>query len=178
MMVWLLLIYSVPANPSRKRAAIWREVKRVGAVYLRDGVCALPEREEAIAAAQAIAEKVREFEGTATIVRGAQIDEPSAETVITQSRSARAAEYGEIAQDAEGFLDHVRRETEHRTFTYAELEELEGDLQKLKQWSMQVRARDYFGSPEREAVDAALARCDEALATFLDAAYRNDEATT
>jgi hypothetical protein len=178
-MTWLLLIYSVPAHPSRKRAAIWREVKRVGAVYLRDGVCVLPEQEETVAAARAIAEKVREFDGAATIVRGARIDDPSAETVIVQSRTARAVEYGEIAGDAEGFLDHVRRETEHRAFTFAELEELEGDLQKLKRWYGQVHARDYFGSPEREAVDAALARCDEALATFLEnnEAYRNDEAT-
>lgn len=176
-MTWLLLIYSVPAHPSRKRAAIWREVKRIGAIYLRDGVCALPERAETIAAARAIAEKVRAFEGTATIVRTAQLDEQSAETVVAQSRTARAAEYGEIAGDAEGFLDHVRRETEHRAFTFAELEELENDLHKLKHWSEQVRARDYFGSPEGEAVNAALARCDEALAAFLDEAYRNDEAT-
>jgi len=175
-MRWLLLIYSVPANPSRKRAAIWREVKRIGAIYLRDGVCALPERDETVAAAEAIAEKVREFEGTATIVRGARIDEQSAETVMMQSRAARAAEYAEISGDAEGFLDHVRRETEHRAFTYAELEELENDLHKLKQWSGQVQARDYFGSPEGEVVDTALARCDEALAAFLDEAYRNDEA--
>lgn len=175
-MEWLLLIYSVPANPSRKRAAIWREVKRVGAVYLRDGVCALPEREETVAAAQAIADKVRGYEGTATVVRGARIDEQSAEAVITESRTARAAEYGEIARDAEGFLDHVRRETEHRAFTYAELEELEGDLRKLRQWSAQVRARDYFGGPEHEAVEAALARCDEALTAFLDEAYRSEGA--
>lgn len=175
-MTWLLLIYSVPANPSRKRAAIWREVKRVGAVYLRDGVCALPEREETVAAAQAIAEKVREYGGSATVVQGARIDERSAETVITESRAARAAEYGEIARDAQGFLDHVRQETEHRAFTYVELEELEGDLQKLKQWRGQVQARDYFGGPEHEAVDTMLARCDEALAAFLDEAYRNEGA--
>ena len=97
--------------------------------------------------------------------------------VVAQSHTARAAEYGEITGDAEGFLDHVRRETEHRAFTFAELEELENDLHKLKQWSGQVRARDYFGSPEGSAVDAALARCDEALAAFLDEAYRNDGAT-
>jgi len=174
---WLLLIYSVPAEPSRKRAAIWREVKRIGSVYLRDGVCALPEREETFAAVEAIAANVREFEGTATIVRGAQLDERSVKAVIAQSRAARAAEYGEIIRDAEGFLAHVRRETKHRAFTFAELEELEGDLQKLKRWSEQVRARDYFGSPESGAVDAAFARCEEALAVFLDEAYRNDRAT-
>lgn len=173
-MTWLLLIYSVPAEPSRKRAAIWREVKRIGVVYLRDGVCALPEREETVAAVQVIANKVVEFGGQATVVRGAQLDEQSATRVVEQSQDARAAEYAEIARDAEGFLAHVRRETEHRTFTFAELEELEGDLHKLRRWRDQVRARDYFDSPERSEVETQLARCEEALAAFLDEAYRND----
>ncbi|MGH2561215.1 MAG: Chromate resistance protein ChrB, partial [Thermomicrobiales bacterium] len=41
---WALLIYVLPSHPSRLRAAVWRDVKRAGAVYLRDGACALPER--------------------------------------------------------------------------------------------------------------------------------------
>ena len=46
---WLLLIYTVPAEPTRKRAFIWRELKKVGAPYLRDGVCILPERPDTLA---------------------------------------------------------------------------------------------------------------------------------
>ena len=71
---WLLLIYTVPAEPSRKRAAIWRDVKKVGAVYLRDGVCALPERQETTSAMRAIAARVEEFEGQATLVEAARLD--------------------------------------------------------------------------------------------------------
>src|SRR5438309_7457883 len=41
---WLLLIYTLPSQPSRKRAYVWRELKKVGAVYLRDGVAILPRR--------------------------------------------------------------------------------------------------------------------------------------
>jgi Protein ChrB, N-terminal len=66
---WLLFIYTVPSEPSRKRAYIWREVKKVGAIYLRDGVCALPEREETMAAFRKIAAKVTEFDGEATARR-------------------------------------------------------------------------------------------------------------
>ena len=55
---WRLLIYTVPAQPSRKRAFIWRELKKAGAVYLRDGVCALPERPETAAVLSAVAAKV------------------------------------------------------------------------------------------------------------------------
>ena len=65
---WLVLIYTVPSEPSRKRAFIWRELKKAGAVYLRDGVCALPERPETLAALSAIAARVEELGGQATLV--------------------------------------------------------------------------------------------------------------
>jgi hypothetical protein len=165
---WLLLIYTVPAEPTRKRAAIWRDVKKVGAVYLRDGVCALPELPETTSAMRAIAAKVDEFEGQATLVEAARLDAARAEWVVSQSRTARAAEYAEIAREAEQLLAHVARETQHREFTFAELEDLEADLGKIKRWIEQVQARDYF----REGPDARLVElleeCDSALAAFLD----------
>jgi hypothetical protein len=79
---WLLLIYTVPARPTRKRAYIWREVKKIGAVYMRDGVCVLPERPEAVKAADGIAARVREFEGEATVVTGARFDAARTEAVV------------------------------------------------------------------------------------------------
>jgi hypothetical protein len=175
---WLLLIYTVPAEPSRKRAAIWRDVKKVGAVYLRDGVCALPEGPQTTAAMRAIAARVDEFEGQATLVEAARLDAVRADWVASQSRTARAAEYADIAREAEQLLAHVARETEHREFTFAELEELEADLGKIKRWTEQVRARDYFGDGPDARLVELLERCDGALATFLErSAGREMDAT-
>ncbi len=171
---WSLLIYVVPSEPSRKRAYIWREIKKVGAVYLRDGVCALPERAETADALRRIAAKVEEFGGEATLVEAAHLDPKREEALTAASRIARTSEYRELAREAEGFLAHVRRETEHREFTFAELEELEEDLGKLTRWTDQVRARDYFGGADAEAVTALLARCEEELAAFLETAARED----
>src|SRR4051812_23080494 len=122
-MGWILLIYTVPSEPSRKRAFIWRELKKIGAVYLRDGVCALPERETTAVACRQIAAKVEEFGGEATLVEGAQLDERRTEALTVAARAARTAEYREVARECEQFLAHVQRETEHRAFTFAELEE-------------------------------------------------------
>ncbi len=172
---WLLLIYTVPAAPSRKRAAVWRALKQAGAVYLRDGVCALPQRVETTATLRAIAAKIEEFAGEATLIEPASLPEARAEAIVARARRERAAEYAELAHEAEGFLDHVRRETAHRAFTFREVEELEGDLEKLRRWVGQVRARDHFGVAEADQVDELLARCDEALGTFLEEASRRDE---
>lgn len=174
--MWILLIYTVPSEPTRKRAYIWRAIKKVGAVYLRDGVCALPERAETLTALQQIAAKIEEFAGEATLVQAARLDPKRAEMLMVAARTARADEYHELVREAEGFLAHVRRETDHREFTFAELEELAHDLAKLTRWTDQVRARDYFAVPDAEQVTTLLARCEEELAVFLETAAREDEA--
>ena len=175
---WLLLIYTVPAEPSRKRATIWRELKKVGAPYLRDGVCILPERPDTRERLDAIASKVEEFGGDATLVCGARLSETRVAALIDQFRAARAEEYDEIAREANRLLEHVARETEHRQFTYAELEELEADLGKLRRWTDQVLARDYFGDGPPEDLGAVLQRCEHALGTFLEAAAAQENAAT
>lgn len=173
-MTWLLLIYTVPSEPSRKRAYVWREIKKIGALYLRDGVCALPDRTETADALRQVAAKIAEFGGEATLVADAHLDERRAAALIAASRAARAEEYAELAREAEAFLAHVHRETEHRAFTFAELEELEGDLAKLTRWTEQVRARDYFATEDGGRVGALLARCEEELTAFMEMAARED----
>jgi hypothetical protein len=173
---WLLLIYTVPAEPSRKRAFIWRELKKIGAPYLRDGVCILPERSDTAELAGAIAAKVEEFGGDATLVSGARLPHARSASLVEQFRSARAEEYQEITREADQLLAHVAREMEHREFTYAELEELEADLGKLRRWADQVQARDYFGTGAPDDLRDVLDRCERALGTFLEHAAAQDRA--
>lgn len=165
---WLLFIYTVPAAPTRLRAAVWRDLKRAGAVYLRDGVCILPEHEATRAIFQAIAARVEACGGQVTLVHGARLDPPRAARVVAQLQDERAAEYREVVAAAERLLEHVRREYEHRAFRVEELEALEADLGKVRRWVAQIRARDYFGAAKTADIDALLQRCDHALAAFMD----------
>ena len=172
---WLLLIYTIPTEPSRKRAFIWRKLKEVGAVYLRDGVAILPEREDTLTTFRAIAARVKEFAGLATLVAGARLDQERAEAIMAESRAAREAEYADVGREAEAFLQHLRHETTHRVFSVAELEELTVDLTKLERWMAQIRARDYFGSPAAAAVDHRLSCCETGLSLLRQEAWIQDE---
>jgi len=40
---WLIPIYDLPREPSRHQVAVWRKPNSLGALYLQDGVAALPE---------------------------------------------------------------------------------------------------------------------------------------
>jgi len=174
-MTWILLIYTVPSEPTRKRAYIWRELKKIGAIYLRDGVSALPQRPETVPAFKAIAAKIEEFGGEATLVADALLAEKRAAALIAASCTARTEEYADLAGEAEAFLVHVQRETAHRSFTFTELEELERDLAKLTRWMEQVRRRDYFGNAAADGVEKVLKQCEDAVIVFLEAAAHEDK---
>ncbi len=172
---WLLLIYTVPSEPSRKRATVWREIKKAGAVYLRDGVCVLPDRPAQLRLLQAIEAKVIELGGQATLVRSGRLDGERGGAILTAASVARAAEYGEIAKEAGRFQEHIRREREHRELTFAELQELEADLVKLQRWLGQVQERDFIGLDEAEHASTALAKCEADLSAFADEAFDHAE---
>ena len=89
----------------------------MGAVYLRDGVAVLPDRDETRSAFRAIEDKIAEFDGQATLVEGAVIDAEREATIIAQANSGREDEYAELASEAERFLSHVAHERDHRELT-------------------------------------------------------------
>jgi hypothetical protein len=160
---WALLLYTVPAAPSRKRAAVWREVRRLGALYLRDGACALPDTASARAGLAALAARVAELAGQATLVYEARLSPPTAAGLRAELARARQAEYDEVTAAAAALLRHVGREAEHRAFRRAELAGLASDLGRLERWLAQIRARDYLHDGDAAAVTAALAACRAAL---------------
>ena len=162
-MRWLLLLYTVPASPSRKRAAVWREVKRLGAVYLRDGVCALPQTSEAETDLAALAERIREMDGEATLARETLL-EPAAETsIVEQMKAVRDEDYRGVLHEAQTFLRYLGNEAERRDLSLRDLQDLAADLRKLEGWYRQVRARDYFRDTPPERVEAAIRACYDGI---------------
>jgi hypothetical protein len=160
---WLVLIYTLPAEPTRKRAFVWRELKKIGAAYLRDGVCVLPDRTATRQAMLALVDRVRGFDGQATLVEAGRIDELTALEVVRLGQVARASEYSALCESASEFLNHIRRELRHREFSESEAETLMEDLRKLRRWNEQIRARDYFASDAAVEAQAALTECESTL---------------
>ena len=74
---WFVLVYKLPAEPSRLRASVWRKLKAAGAVYLQNGVAALSADAAGERAMRGAAQEVRELGGTAHLLRGEVVgDEP------------------------------------------------------------------------------------------------------
>jgi len=160
---WALLIYTVPASPTRKRAAVWREVKRLGALYLRDGVCALPDTSAARAGLEALAERIQDLDGQATLVWQGQLSAAAAQALHDDWVRARELEYAEVAEAAVDLLQHVQQEARHHGFEPAQRVSLSGDLARMERWLDQVVARDYLQTGDPTPIAATLTACRAVL---------------
>lgn len=174
-MEWLQLVYRVPAEPSRKRTYIWRQLRGLGAVYLQDACCVLPRTPATERGLAEVAAKVREFDGEATLSLLGPAEPDWAERLVGVFNRARDEEYQELLDTVERFEEEVARETRKGKFTFAALEEIEDEHERLERWLARVRARDPFGAPLGAAADTRLAEARRTLEGFADAVHRHEQ---
>jgi hypothetical protein len=148
---WLLLVYRLPREPSRHRVAVWRKLRDLGALYLQDGVAALPE--EAVTREQLEWLRVREAGGEATLweAKPGTVDEET--ELVGAFRSSREEAYEAIIAEAE----RLRRKAEMGGAALSE------QLRKIEREFRAERRRDYFRSPHRGEAAAALRAAREAV---------------
>ncbi|HET8523270.1 MAG TPA: Chromate resistance protein ChrB [Thermomicrobiales bacterium] len=171
---WVVLVYRVPTEPARKRVAIWRELKRIGAFYLQQCVCAMPNRPELLDELDRITARITEMGGDATIFDVPALRPGDDDKLVTAVRELRDKEYAEIVEECETkFVKEIEFEHFRRNYTYEEAEEIRQDLDKIKRWFASIVARDWFGADGRQTVEDWIDRCEELLADFEDTVYRH-----
>jgi len=171
---WLMLTYRVPSEPTRFRTYIWRQVKALGCLHLQQAVWLLPETPDLDSEFRKLVSKIEEFGGEASLLTTVSPDPEWETRVIAGFNAIRDEEYAEIVENEERFEDEVRRETRKEKFSFAEMEDLEADLEKLKQWRAKVRKRDFFRAPGGKEADARLAEGERLLEEFTRKVYARE----
>lgn len=166
---WLVLIYKVPPEPTRLRATVWRRLKTLGAVYLQNSVAALPHSTTGERALRALRSEILDMHGAAQLLTATALAGEA--EIIETFNAARDEEYTEFLSRCDDFLAEINKETAAAKFTYAELEEIDEDLAKLKGWLAKVNDRDTFTARRAEPAADALARCETAFETFTNEVY-------
>ncbi|HZQ99158.1 MAG TPA: Chromate resistance protein ChrB [Chloroflexota bacterium] len=164
---WLVLVYRVPVEPSNARVSVWRELKRLGALYLQQCVCVVPNRPELAAGLARARDKIARFGGSSNLFVVPRVDPDEEAALIQQFRDLSAKQYAEIVEECETkFVKEVEFETCRENFTFAEAEEIEQDLDKVRRWFQRVQERDWFGAEGSDEVRRLIARCEELLEGF------------
>ena len=162
-MHFLALSYSIPANPSRYRVAVWKALKELGAVYLQPAVAIVPEREGMREALAAIKERVIASGGTAALLTLAYLEEADEREMLAAIQHTRTEEYGEIEADARRQLAQLEWEEGQKEGADPGRYALE--CRRLRRRLEIAQTHDFFDAPGKEAAAAAI----EALAARLPA---------
>jgi hypothetical protein len=148
---WLLLIHQIPPKPDYLRVKIGRRLQRVGAVPVKNSVYVLPDAEQAYEDFQWIRTEIIDGGGDASICRADFVDGLTADQLRHMFRSARNAEYAEIAAAARELWASLRRRD-----AVSRPARPDEDLARLRKRLTTVAAIDFFAAPERGMAEEAL----------------------
>lgn len=136
---WILLSYRIPREPSTPRIAVWRQLKDLGVVQVGDGLVALPDTTRNRERLQWVAARILEADGEAIVWDAATSTKRESRELAARQQVARTAEYAEL-------LDSIRADDAPGIRT----------VQKWRRAWRKIDRRDYFDSPMREEVRAAI----------------------
>lgn len=169
-MEWLLLTYWLPPEPSRKRVFVWRQLKKIGALSAEGGWL-LPKREPLSTNVTDIAHTVEEMGGTTNLYTVTHFSEAQEQSAIARFQQEREQEYSEIITECQKVLKHIERERQVGQFNIEEVEELEGDLEKVKRWYSEALKRDFWEVAVRNEVEKLISEAEASLADFTQKTY-------
>ncbi|MFE1169604.1 Chromate resistance protein ChrB [Nocardiopsis sp. NPDC058789] len=168
---WILAVVQVPAKPSRHRVAVWRELRRAGAVPVSQGTWALPAAEAFRPFVERATELAVEGGGRVAVYDVEPRDADARAFVEDAFRAARIDEWGEFTTDCGRFEAEIAKEIAKEKFTFAELEEEEQSLERLRRWFRDLRRRDVLALPEARAAAERLTACADALEAYSELVY-------
>src|SRR5712691_11712169 len=163
---WLLLTYKVPPEPAKKRIALWRKIKGLGAVYLQNGICLLPRTDDHLRRLKVIENEIAEMEGESVLLETVGLDRAQEEKLFARFDADRNEAYQEFLERCAGFEDEIARESAAGKFTFAELEENDEDLKKLASWLEKISKLDFHGASLAQESNQRLAQCEALLDAF------------
>jgi hypothetical protein len=152
---WLLLVHQLPSKPASERVRIWRRLRTLGAVALKNAVYALPASEQAREDFEWMLKEINDIAGEALICEARLINGLSDQDVRAMFAAARDEDYAALAKEARALEAQLDQEPPSLTSADATAR-----LARLKASAAQIVAIDFFGASGRETVDGLLAALD------------------
>ena len=169
---WVLIIVQIPSEPSRHRVAVWRQLRKTGAVPVSSGVWTLPAGPVFQAELDRSGELCRNGGGTFAVIDAAPRDEAARALLYDAFKAARVDEWAEFSADCGKFEAEIAREIAKEKFTFAELEEEEQSMERLRRWYRDLKKRDVLDLPEARDADRHLRVCNTAVDGYAELVYQ------
>jgi hypothetical protein len=140
---WVQLAYRLPREPSTPRIAVWRRLRRLGAVQIVDGLVALPRDSRTHEQLEWLAEEIVEAGGEATIWIATAGSTAHEQDLAARMAARVAGEYRSVIAAADAAR---KKEPMPRRRTLA----------RLRRTLHTISSRDFFPPPERDLAKQAV----------------------
>jgi hypothetical protein len=168
---WIVLLFRMPSEPARHRIALWRELRKAGAVPLGQSAWALPDLPVVRAVVDRAEGLVSGAGGELLRLAAVGLTPADAGRLAGLYETARAEEWQEFLADSDRYLAELDREHAQQKYTLAELEEEEQSLDRLRRWYRDLRNRDLLGTTLTTQADDRLKECARRFDDYAAAVY-------
>ena len=149
-LAWLLLLVRLPATHSAERVAIWRKLKKSGAIQIQTSTYILPDDPPRYETFQWLTQHIRDTGGDATLVRVREIEGLSNERLIELFNAARAKEYASLREMLRPLMARSTRTSNS-----------DGRLDRIRKQFREIRETDFFDSPKARDLETVLRKLEE-----------------
>ncbi|CAN5225142.1 hypothetical protein BH09ACT6_BH09ACT6_16070 [soil metagenome] len=168
---WIVLVVKIPSTPSRHRVAVWRELRRIGAVAVGQGVWAVPNTPSCAVAVARVTDLATHGNGDVLVLESRGQSDADAQKLQALFIAARNDEWSEFIAECGKFVAEIAREIAKDKLTMAELEEEQQSLDRLRRWHRDLKKRDVFGVPSGQTALTRLRGCNDRLDEYADLVY-------
>jgi hypothetical protein len=148
---WLLLLFSLPTSRNTERVAVWRRLKKVGAVQFKTSTYLLPDEPAQYEQFQWLAQQIRDYGGDSTLVRAQEIEGLTREKVVSVFNAARDQDYATLRKSLQTFIARQRKSDESAAAT---------ELERFTRQFRELRQIDFFDSARGHEVAMLLRRAE------------------
>lgn len=141
--------------------AVWRRLRRVGAIAIAGSVQVLPDREECLEAFQWLAQEIRTSNGEAMTMRVTQIEGLTDQQVIAMFHSARIEDYRDIETHTTDLTKSLADEKK------TDMSQARDTLRRLRRRYADILRIDYFECPEGKRVASLLDSIERSLSPIV-----------
>jgi len=152
---WLLLAFSLPAQPAYLRVKIWRRLQSVGAISYRNSLSVLPAKESTLEDFEWILRAVREGGGDGAIFDSRLLEGTSDESLRSLFNKAREEDYRLLSEELRNLAAEAGPKPQDAAST-----SLSGDLGRLRKRLSTIEQIDFFNANGRESAGALLAKLE------------------
>lgn len=157
-MSWIVLSYSLPSSPrSSPRVALWRRLRRLGAISPTGSIYILPARDECLEAFQWLAQEIRQAQGEALMMHIEQFEGLTDSQLIELFHQARREDYRELEAQITALEQTIGMAKVEDSTPYQSM------LDKLQRQYADIARIDYFECLEGTLVAARLAKVGQTL---------------